>query len=103
MTNPISNMINSFMASRERMAAEEHDLLQAAHTSAKNRLQEEEVWRRSNTAHQAGKYTSPEGYPDVPRQYVKPSHSTERDYATYPANSLSAFIAITDILGEREL
>ncbi|OQR96004.1 hypothetical protein ACHHYP_17341 [Achlya hypogyna] len=103
MSNPISNMINSFMGNRERMAAEEHDLLQSANSNAKSRVAEEEVWRRATTAHQAGKYTSPEGYPDVPRQYVMPSHSTERDYATYPANSLSAFIAITEILGEREI
>ncbi|OQR81959.1 hypothetical protein THRCLA_11260 [Thraustotheca clavata] len=102
-SNPISNWINGLMPSRERTAQDELNLLQAAAKNGNARINEEAVWHRSSVAHQAGRFTSPEGYPNVPRQYVKPSHSADRDYATYPANSLSAFIAITDILADRDI
>ncbi|RHY51371.1 hypothetical protein DYB26_006636 [Aphanomyces astaci] len=71
--------------------------------NAQNRNVEEASFRRVANHHQQAKYTAPEGFPDVPRQYVKPSHSTERDFATYAANSYTSAIAITELLGKREI
>ncbi|CAK4085654.1 unnamed protein product [Aphanomyces euteiches] len=103
METPFAYWINSGMKSRERSAREELDLLQVAAFNAQHRVVEEAIGRRAASHHQHPKYTCPEGAPNVPRQYVYPSHSTERDYATYPANSYTSAIAITELLGKREI
>ncbi|ETV67705.1 hypothetical protein H257_16170 [Aphanomyces astaci] len=103
MDTPFTYWINGGMKSRDRSAREELELLQGAAFNAQNRNVEEASFRRVANHHQQAKYTAPEGFPDVPRQYVKPSHSTERDFATYAANSYTSAIAITELLGKREI
>lgn len=67
------------------------------------RLADQTKFERSKTYHQKSTITQPEGQRHLPRQYIVPSHGETRNYATYAANSYSSAIAITDILGQREL
>ncbi|KAF0700226.1 Aste57867_9235 [Aphanomyces stellatus] len=103
METPFAQWINGGMKNRDRSAKEELDMLQSAAFNAQNRVVEEREWRRTATHHRDPKYTESEGQVQVPRQYVVPSHSTERDYATYGANSYASAIAITELLGKREI
>jgi hypothetical protein len=69
--------------------------------AAQFRLDDDEIAYRKKGFHQSDKYTAPEGAPEIPRQYVKPSHSKDQDFATYAANSYSSAIAITELLKKR--
>ena len=68
---------------------------------AQFRLEDDAVAARRKGFHQNEKYTAPEGFPELPRQYVKPSHSKDQDFETYAANSYSSAIAITELLKKR--
>jgi hypothetical protein len=65
------------------------------------RLEDDAIAKRPKGFHQANTYTSPEGFTEVPRQYIVTSHSADRDFATYAANSYSSAIAIQELIKKR--
>ena len=71
--------------------------------NADARLIDEAKWRRPKGFHRQEKYANPEGVPHLPRQFVVSDHSDTSDYKTYAANSYSSAIAVTEIMGKREI
>ncbi|RLN90929.1 hypothetical protein BBJ28_00008736 [Nothophytophthora sp. Chile5] len=104
-SNPVGEFINSLMASKSK--GEEETLVRPcnhitkAADGAKWRLTDDLPAHKRKGFHRHHQYTSPEGFPEVPRQFIVTSHSEDRDYATYPANSYSSAIAVQELMKKR--
>lgn len=69
---------------------------------AKWRLEDDMPAHKKAGFHHHHQYTSPEGFPEVPRQYIVTTHSKERNYATYAANSYASAIAVQEEMKTRQ-
>ncbi|RLN96756.1 hypothetical protein BBJ28_00009703 [Nothophytophthora sp. Chile5] len=116
-SNPVGEFINSLMASKSK--GEEEALVRpcvphmnaylacscnhitSAADGAKWRLTDDLPAHKRKGFHRHHQYTSPEGFPEVPRQFLVTSHSEDRDYATYAANSYSSAIAVQELMKKR--
>ncbi|KAF1332505.1 hypothetical protein FI667_g3468, partial [Globisporangium splendens] len=99
--NPLTAFIGSFMAPKH--TAEDDVLKHLTKTAdgAQWRLDDDAPAHRPKGYHQQAQYTSPEGFPEVPRRYTVPSHSAGQDFETYAANSYSSAIAIQELIKKR--
>ncbi|GAB9475970.1 hypothetical protein Gpo141_00013045 [Globisporangium polare] len=99
--NPLSAFIGSFMAPKSSLDNDALTHLSKTAEGAQWRLEDDAQAHRPKGYHQHATYTSPEGFPEVPRRYTVPSHSQDQDYETYAANSYSSAIAIQELLKKR--
>ncbi|DBA01178.1 TPA: hypothetical protein N0F65_002313 [Lagenidium giganteum] len=99
--NPLTSFIGSFMAPASKSEKETIEHLTRTQECAQFRLDDDALAHRKKGHHQHPQYTSPEGFPEVPRQFLAPSHSDGQDYATYGANSYASAIAITEMMKKR--
>lgn len=65
------------------------------------RLEDDAPTYKQKGFHRHHQYTSPEGFPEVPRQFISTAHSNEQDYALYAANSYSSAIAVAEAIKKR--
>ncbi|KAJ0409561.1 hypothetical protein ATCC90586_010072 [Pythium insidiosum] len=101
MSNPLTSFISSFMTPSSENEAQAIEHLSTLQAGAQWRLDDDAVSHRPKGYHQRAVYTNPEGAPEVPRQYIVTSHSHERDFETYAANSYSSAIAIQEGMKKR--
>ncbi|TYZ67524.1 hypothetical protein PybrP1_004650 [[Pythium] brassicae (nom. inval.)] len=99
--NPLTAFIGSFMVSARTVDNDAVEHLAQTADGAQWRLEDDLPAHRPQGFHQRDQYSSPEGFPEVPRQYIVPSHSKDQDFATYAANSYSSAIAIQELLKKR--
>ncbi|TDH65532.1 hypothetical protein CCR75_007455 [Bremia lactucae] len=100
-TNPIGDFLAKFMA---KSRSEEDALVHLSQVAegAKWRLHDDIPASRKAGFHRHHQRTSPEGFPEIPRQYIVTTHSKNRNYATYAANSYSAAIAVQEEIKSRQ-
>lgn len=100
-SNPVGEFIAKFMAPKHKSEEDAVTHLSQVAEGAKWRLDDDMPARKKAGFHRHHQYTSPEGFPEVPRQYIVTSHSKDRNYATYAANSYSSAIAIQEEIKKR--
>ncbi|KAE9023447.1 hypothetical protein PR003_g5227 [Phytophthora rubi] len=101
-SNPVSEFIAKLMAPKSKGETETLEHLSTLATGAKWRLEDDLPAHKKAGFHRHHQYTSPEGFPEVPRQYIVPSHSKEQNFATYAANSYASAIAIQEEMKTRQ-
>lgn len=77
------------------------DHLSKLAAGAQWRLEDDLPAQKKKGYHRHHQYTSPEGFPEVPRQYLVTTHSKEQNYATYGANSYASAIAVAEDFKKR--
>ncbi|RLN53463.1 hypothetical protein BBJ29_005040 [Phytophthora kernoviae] len=100
-SNPVSEFMTKLMAPKYQSEEKALEHLSTVAEGAKWRLDDDLPAHRKAGFHRHHQYTSPEGFPEVPRQYIMPSHSKEQNFATYAANSYSSAIAIQEEMKKR--
>ncbi|KAF4318495.1 hypothetical protein BBO99_00007262 [Phytophthora kernoviae] len=100
-SNPVSEFMTKLMAPKYQSEENALEHLSTVAEGAKWRLDDDLPAHRKAGFHRHHQYTSPEGFPEVPRQYIMPSHSKEQNFATYAANSYSSAIAIQEEMKKR--
>ncbi|KAG7401084.1 Leucine-rich repeat-containing protein 9 [Phytophthora boehmeriae] len=100
-SNPVSEFVSKLMAPKYQSEEDTVAHLSTVAEGAKWRLHDDLPAQRKAGFHRHHQHTSPEGFPEVPRQYIVPSHSKEQNFATYAANSYSSAIAIQEEMKKR--
>ncbi|KAI9923113.1 hypothetical protein PsorP6_002292 [Peronosclerospora sorghi] len=100
-SNPISEFITKLMAPKSKGEEEALDHLSSVADGAMWRLNDDLPTHKKIGFHRHHQYTSSEGFPEVPRQYIVTTHSKERNFATYAANSYASAIAIQEEMKSR--
>ncbi|KAL8009561.1 putative leucine-rich repeat domain superfamily [Plasmopara halstedii] len=100
-SNAIGSFIAKFMAPVNKAEDDTLTHLSQVAEGAKWRLDNDLPAHKTVGYHRHHQYTSPEGFPEVPRQYIVTTHSKDRNYATYAANSYSSAIAIQEEIKTR--
>ncbi|CAI5734280.1 unnamed protein product [Peronospora destructor] len=101
-SNPVSESIERLMAPKKSHDEEKTMThISSLADNAKWRLQDDMPAHKKAGFHRHHQYTSPEGFPEVPRQYIVTTHSKEQNYATYAANSYASAIAIQEEMKSR--
>ncbi|CAI5723914.1 unnamed protein product [Peronospora effusa] len=100
-SSPVSESIERLMTSKSHDEEEALAHISSLADNAKWRLQDDMPAHKKAGFHRHHQYTSPEGFPEVPRQYVVTTHSKEQNYATYAANSYTSAIAIQEAMKSR--
>ncbi|POM63332.1 hypothetical protein PHPALM_21292 [Phytophthora palmivora] len=101
-SNPVGEFITKLMAPKSQGEEETLTHLSTVAQGAKWRLDDDLPGHKKAGFHRHHQYTSPKGFPEVPRQYIVTSHSTDRNFATYAANSYSSAIAIQEEMKSRQ-
>ncbi|KAL3672031.1 hypothetical protein V7S43_002695 [Phytophthora oleae] len=101
-SNPVGEFITKLMAPKSKGEAETLEHLSKLADGAKWRLEDDMPAHKKAGFHRHHQHTSPEGFPEVPRQYIVTTHSNDRNYATYAANSYLSAIAIQEEMKTRQ-
>nr|CCA14925.1 AlNc14C7G964 [Albugo laibachii Nc14] len=99
----LTDMMASWMpASKSMETASEARLIDSAN-SARFHLNNLAITQPKQGFHRQAKFTCPEGIPELPRQFMTGLHAEYNDFDMYAANSYTAAIAVTKMIGQREL
>ncbi|EEY57243.1 uncharacterized protein PITG_11071 [Phytophthora infestans T30-4] len=101
-SNPVGEFITKLMAPKSQGEEETLTHLSKVAEGAKWRLDDDLPAQKKVGFHRHHQYTSPEGFPEVPRQYIVTTHSKDQNFATYAANSYSSAIAIQEEMKTRQ-
>ncbi|CAH0479700.1 unnamed protein product [Peronospora belbahrii] len=100
-SNPVSAFIASLMAPKSKGEEDAMTHISSVANDAKWRLEDNMPTHKRAGFHRNDQYTSPEGFPEFPRQYIVTTHSKGQNYATYAANSYASAIAIQEEMKTR--
>ncbi|CCI43211.1 unnamed protein product [Albugo candida] len=97
-----AKMASWMPSSKSTETASEERLIDSAN-AARFHLDHLAITQPKQGFHRQATFTCPEGTPELPRQFMTGVHAEYNDFDMYAANSYTAAIAVTKMIGQREL